>query len=142
MDSTIGKQKGFTLLELMMVAAIIAILAKVALPSYQNYIKKARIADATSALADYRVKYENYFLDNKTYPAASTTCLPTTNSAPALFTVSCVSDTSTYMITATGTAGSLMNQFSYTIDQTNTKRSNTPWGTSNSCWVKGAGGSC
>jgi type IV pilus assembly protein PilE len=140
MERKIVKQKGFTLLELMMVAAIIAILASVALPSYQNYTKKARIADATSALADYRVKYENYFLDNKTYPAASATCLPTTNSSPALFTVSCVSDTSTYTITATGNGQ--MSNFNYTIDYTNTKTSNTPWGNSASCWIKSSGGSC
>ena len=141
MDRTISRQEGFTLLELMMVAAIIAILAKVALPNYQNYIKKARIADATSALADYRVKYENFFLDNKTYPVASTTCLPTTNAAPALFTVSCVSDVSTYTITATGNGQ--MSGFVYTIDYTNTKATtNSPWGTSASCWVKGSGGTC
>jgi type IV pilus assembly protein PilE len=140
MDRKIGSQMGFTLLELMIVAAVLAILAKVAFPNYQNYIKKARITDATSALADYRVKYENYFLDNKTYPAASTTCLPTTNTAPAMFTIGCVSDASTYTITATG--NSLMNSFNYTITETNTKASNTPWGSSSSCWVKSAGGTC
>ena len=46
-----AKQKGFTLIELMIVVAIVAVLAAIALPAYQNYVAKAQL---TAGLADVR----------------------------------------------------------------------------------------
>ena len=135
-----ASQKGFTLLELMMVVAIIAILATVAFPNYQNYVRKSHIADATQALASYRVKYEQFFLDNRTYPAASAVCLTITDAAPDSFNIGCASDVGTYTITATGTG--LMAGFNYTITQANVRGSTTPWGDNAACWVKKGGGGC
>lgn len=54
-------QKGFTLIELMIVVAIIAILAAIALPQYKNYTARAKITQAVASVAGEKIKVaENY----------------------------------------------------------------------------------
>ena len=58
---------GFTLIEVMITVAIVAILGAIAVPSYNEYVQRARITEATSALSDMRNKMEQYFQDNRTW---------------------------------------------------------------------------
>lgn len=60
-------KKGFTLIELMVTVAVIAILAAIALPSYSDYVTRSKFAEPMGILADLRVKMEQYYADNRRY---------------------------------------------------------------------------
>jgi type IV pilus assembly protein PilE len=137
--------KGFTLIEMMIVVGIVGILAAIALPSYSEHTRRAKITEATSQLADLRVRIEQYFMDNRTYQGAGTACgvtMPTTTTK--YFTLTCnAPTTSTYTITATGTGD--MAGFKYTVNDQNVRATTgvpTGWTTNANCWVTRKGGVC
>ncbi len=135
MRGLFGKNSGFTLIELMIAVAIVAILASVALPSYQDYVRRGRIPEATSGLGQGRVVMEQWFQDNRTYEAAR--CPAATQS----FTFACNPLTAnTFTITATGIG--TMAGFTYTIDQAGAMTSATPWGNGATCWIARRGDAC
>jgi type IV pilus assembly protein PilE len=135
-------QKGFTLVELMIVVAIIAILASIAIPAYSDYVTRGKIAQGISELADARIKMEQYYQDNRTYsPGINAASLGLASGSKPYFTYALSSvGLASYTITATGIDN--ISSYSYTIDQNNTKTSTTPWGNSSTCWVKSKGGTC
>jgi len=144
-----SRQAGFTLIEVMVTVAIVAILAAVAIPAYGNYVKSGRVPQATNNLASMRAKLEQYFQDNRTYVGA---CAAGTIAAlPAAddFTYSCPTLTATtYVVKAVGSG--VMADFIYTIDESNNKKTTglpSNWGTASeaspiTCWVRKKGGAC
>ncbi len=135
-----SRDSGFSLIELMVVVAIVGILAAIAYPSYTEYVIRGKIPEATSGLSEIRLKAEQYFADNRTYVGFTSPDL-TGKYKDFTFAVSNLTAT-TYTLTATGNGG--MSGFSYTVNQSNTRGSSSShWGNSSTtCWILRKDGSC
>lgn len=69
--SSQGRQYGFTLVELMVVVAVVAILAAVAIPSYRSYVARQKVSAGQSDLVALGVSLDGHLLNNTTYPAVA-----------------------------------------------------------------------
>jgi prepilin-type N-terminal cleavage/methylation domain-containing protein len=140
--------RGFTLIELMITVAIIAILAAIALPAYSEYVTRGRLVDATNALSTLRAKMEQHYQDNRTYASVTGYSAPCATAQTAgTFIVKCLTTprSSTYTITATGSGTT--SGFAYTIDQDGTQITTglpSGWGSypQTGCWVQRKGQTC
>lgn len=65
-------QQGFTLIELMIVVAIIGILAAIAIPQYQNYVARAQVTEAVSLMSGGKTALEEYIANNGSFPDGTT----------------------------------------------------------------------
>jgi type IV pilus assembly protein PilA len=138
------KQSGFTLIELMIVVAIVAILAAVALPAYQTYTAKARFSEVVAATGPYKTAIEVCVQTNGfTQLDATTNCNAGTRGVPANAgasgNVTSVQVTAnTNVITATGLAATFgANSNTYTLTPTIASGGNVTWAASGTCSTAG-----
>jgi len=131
-------QQGFTLIELMIVVAIIGILASIAVPSYQTYVKKAKFSEVVMATSPYKTAIE---LCAQTTLASSATeitgCTGGSNGIPANIStsngnVASITTTAVGVITATAISANGLNGETYVMTPTITAGKVT-WINSGTC---------
>ena len=134
-------QQGFTLIELMIVVAIIGILAAIAIPSYQNYVLKAKFTEIVQATAPYKIAIEGCFQDLQDITKCGT---PGANGIPADAGASgkvlSVTTTGSGVIKASSNTADFGNT-TYTVILTPTAAGaagmqNLTWGKSGTCVAK------
>ena len=137
--------RGFTLIEVMIVVALLAILTAVALPSYKDYIARGRLPEATGNLSTFGVSLQQFYQDNRTYVGAcvagTTAPLPTSSN----FTYACPTlSTTTFSITATGSS-SVVSGFTYSLNQDGARATSavpSGWTSNATCWITSKSGTC
>ena len=127
MQSLNKKSMGFTLIELMIVVAIVAFLASIALPSYRNFVVRASRAEAVADLSELASWLERQYTIFGSYDNASMPSLPFSNSprtGNAKYTITLTSpSSSTYLLTSTPTGGQLADDITCgTLTLSNTSR--------------------
>lgn len=140
------RENGFTLIEVLIAVVIIAVVAAIAVPSYRQHVLRSKIPEATSKLAELRMKMEQWYADKRSYengpcPAAGA---PITVPGARYFTYSCTEvGPAIYTLQASGVASEGMTGFTYILTHTNARKSRTPsWGDSENCWISKQGESC
>ena len=136
---------GFTLIEVMIVVAIVAILASIAMPAYTEYVTRGRLTEAHSELLTKRVELEQFFQDNRTFVGFDCTANGTAN-----FTFDCtqpaVPTATTYTVRAVGVAGTPTAGFDFRITEANVRTTSAvpaDWTAPGAnCWVIRKNGTC
>lgn len=144
------RNRGFTLIEVMITVAIVAILAAIALPSYRDHVLRGQLVDATTGLSAMRANMERFFQDNRTYNTTgsfTSPCLVDEDKRRVgTFQLSCVTTPSATAFTLQAVGSGATSGFTFTVDQQN-NRTTTVTGVSgwNSCandWIGRRGQTC
>ncbi len=127
----IKKSAGFTLIELMIVVAIVGIIAAIAFPSYQDQVRKAKRSDGQSKIMDAMARQERFFTENNTYTADMTALGYAADPAPSddghylIDGAACATKTIAQCVILTATAqGGQATDGNLTLNSTNDKTGN------------------
>ena len=116
------KNAGFTLIEILIVVAIVGILAAIAVPMYNDYITRGQLVEAHTGLGQFRVQMEQQFQDARSYKGAGLDgCGAKAPADAKYFTFTCAPADQTYVATATGSSGRVTG-FVFTVNEQNQRK--------------------
>lgn len=129
------RNRGFTLIELMVAVVIVSILAAIAYPSYKTYVLKGHRASAQAFLMDAAQRQQQYFLDNRSFAPDVATLFGTATAIPSevspyyqITVATTAGPPPTFLITATPQGTQVASsEPTLTIDQAGTKSPSTAW---------------
>lgn len=123
MSSRVLRHAGFTLIELMIALAVVAILAGIAIPEYSSQVLRSQLSAATGSLKEVRARMEQRYADNRAYTDVAGACaIPNFLDLDSGFNFTCVPANAgqSFVFTATGTGRAV--GFVYSIDEAGIER--------------------
>jgi type IV pilus assembly protein PilE len=144
-----GQSQGFTIIELVIVMAIIGLLAGIAMPAFQDYTQQGRIAEAASLLTHSATQLENHYLETRQYGDVAGNCPPVTTSTE-YFDIACSlpnGNNQQYNLTATSTGKlSQTKTITLSLNEQGTRSTELLVGTNPPkqfpCWLLSSTGVC
>lgn len=115
-----SRNQGFTLIELMVTVAIVAILASVALPAYNSYVQRSRVPPALDALSSVATRLEQRYQDTGNYAGGGGGCgvaMPTVEN----FAIGCALSNVDQGFTLSATGSGPMSGYLFTLNHQGTR---------------------
>lgn len=130
------RMHGFTLIELVVVVAIIGILAAIAMPSYRESVLRANRTDAKNALVDLGARQERFRFTNNAYATSLGQLNSSSTSAEGKYTLTLNATATSFRLTATPTTSQADDRCGVlTLDNTGAKGTTNSHGlTAQECW--------
>lgn len=132
-----GRNRGFSLIEVMIVVAIIGILAGIALPAYQDHIRKGRRADAQQFLMHLAQRNQQYLMDNRAYTGTVADLATTPDNVDDYYTIAIApvaGPPPTFSITATPKGTQVRDTACGTLTITSAGAKSASGTTPDRCW--------
>jgi len=126
LSQTIRRARGFTLIEVMITMAIVAILSSISLPFYTDYLRRGQVQEVFSNLVTLRVALEQYYQDERSYGPAGGACgidLPDQADLNFVYDCTLAADGQSFLLTAEGKSGGMVSGLRYSINQIGARES-------------------